>query len=187
MKTFASERLQVGSLLLAQPMMEDPNFRRSVVLVCEHNEDGSFGLVLNQQLRHPLRAVLPYLSSFEAPLFLGGPLAHNSLHIIHRIPEIEKKIQIAENLYWGGDFDQIQSLLDKGTLFEQDIRFFIGYAGWTAGQLNTEVTQKDWILAQSASDLIFDTLPRELWNKTLKLKGGYYPVLANFPKHPKLN
>src|ERR1700712_764900 len=176
-----------GNLLIAEPFMGDSNFERSVVLLCEHNERGTFGLVLNQATNLTVSDVLEEMYS-EMPLFLGGPVEQNTLHFIHRLGhQIDGSIYIGENLYWSGNFDEIKRLLNLGAIKEKDIRLFIGYSGWGAGQLDKEMKQNSWIVTKTTAETLFETPYNQLWRAILKQMGGEYKVLSNYPVDPRLN
>lgn len=180
--------LKNGNLLIAEPFLGDKNFERSVVLVCEHDAKGSFGFVLNQTTDVLLADVLEQNIYPDIPLFIGGPVEQNTLHFIHRRADlIEKSVQIKEGLYWSGNFEQVIELLNVGALLAQDIRFFVGYSGWGAGQLDMELKKDSWIISQTPPDFIFETESKGFWRAVLKLMGGKFKVLANYPIDPRLN
>ena len=177
-----------GKLLIAEPFLGDPNFERSVVLLCEHNESGTFGLVLNQTTELTLKDVIEDEIYVPAPLQVGGPVEQNTLHFIHRMGEmIDDAIQISEGLYWGGDFEQLRSLLTMGKITQQDVRFFVGYSGWWGGQLENELNQNAWIVTDADSDFIFTTAPNQFWRSVLRRMDGKYKSIANYPTDPRLN
>lgn len=176
-----------GKLLIAEPFLGDPNFERSVVLLCEHNENGSFGFVLNQQTNLKLEDVIDDVYA-DFPLFLGGPVEQNTLHFIHRLGDIiDGTIDIGNGLYWTGDFDSVRSLLNIGKIKENDIRLFIGYSGWSEGQLESEMKRNSWIVSETDANFIFDTPTDQFWRSVLKRMGGEYKVLSNYPTDPRLN
>ncbi|GAB2579035.1 YqgE/AlgH family protein [Spirosoma areae] len=176
-----------GDLLIAEPFMGDTNFERSVVLVCEHNQAGTFGLVLNQLTDIHLSDVIEEIQP-DLPLFVGGPVQQNTLHFIHRRPDlIDSSIRIEAGLYWSGDFDQIKQAVNLGTLTGHDVRFFIGYSGWGEGQLANELHQKAWIVSRTNADFLFDTPTNEFWRGVLKRMGGEYKSIAHYPVDPRLN
>jgi len=176
-----------GNLLVAEPFLGDSNFERSVVLVCEHSEAGTFGLVMNQQTNLHLSDVIEDVYA-DVPLFVGGPVQQNTLHFIHRRPDlIDNSIRIMEGLYWSGDFDEIKRAVNLGTLTDRDARFFVGYSGWSEGQLEDELEQKAWIVTRTDADFLFDTPSDQFWRGVLKRMGGEYKAIANYPVDPRLN
>lgn len=183
----SSSSVTSGSLLIAEPYMGDTNFERSVVLVCEHNSLGTFGLVLNQPTSIHLEDVIDDIRA-ELPLFVGGPVQQNTLHFLHRRPDlIDDSIPVVDGLYWSGDFEQIKQAVNVGTLTERDARFFIGYSGWDGGQLAEELAQKTWIISRIDADFLFDTPTNEFWRGVLKRMGGEYKAIAHYPVDPRLN
>jgi putative transcriptional regulator len=176
-----------GKLLIAEPFLGDPNFERSVVLLCEHNKKGSFGLVLNQKTNLTLADVMDDVY-MDFPIYLGGPVEQNTLHFIHRLGnQVEGAIEIGNGIYWSGDFDNIKSLINIGVIKEQDIRLFVGYSGWGAGQIDNEMKRNSWIISETNANFIFDTPSDQFWRAILKSMGGEYKVLSNYPTDPRLN
>ena len=177
-----------GRVLIAPPMMQDPNFRRSVILLCEHGVDGSFGLILNRSISLNLTDVVEGMDLYEGPLCLGGPVQPNTLHVLHRLGnKVGESIEITNEVFWGGDFEIIQQLVENEKTSSESIRFFLGYAGWSPGQLDAETEQDGWIVAEADNALIFPDDPTELWAATLRRMGGEYALLANFPDDPRMN
>jgi putative transcriptional regulator len=176
-----------GKVLIAEPFLGDPNFERSVVLICEHNNEGSFGLVLNNVSKNTIADVVDDVY-VEFPLFIGGPVEQNTLHFVHRLGHlIEDSIDLGNGIFWSGDFESIKSLLSIGTIKSEDIRFFIGYSGWGAGQLGNELAQNTWFVSDINSDVLFEEYTNQFWRTVLKRMGGDYKVLANYPVDPRLN
>lgn len=177
-----------GRLLISEPFLPDPNFERTVVLLCEHNEEGSFGFVLNKPSILKVNEVLEDLTDLENPVFVGGPVQQDTLHFIHRNATIENAIEIATNVYWGGDFERLLTMTDTRQISADDLRFFLGYSGWGPGQLESELDQDSWIVCDFISDqLLFDTDPQLLWRKALDSMGGRFSVYSNYPVDPRLN
>lgn len=180
--------LSAGILLLSDPFLKDPNFVRSVVLLCEHNDEGSFGFVLNKKTKHTLYSLVEKAVGLELPVYEGGPVEHNTLHFIHRKPDlIADGIEIAEGIYWGGDFEQVVAALQTNILSPTDVRFFMGYSGWSTGQLAEEYEEKSWIVAAASSSLIFSYKESQLWKQSLTELGGEYARMTNYPSDPQLN
>ncbi|RIJ41645.1 YqgE/AlgH family protein [Pontibacter oryzae] len=180
---------QNGSILISEPYLGDPNFERSVVLLCSHVEDeGSFGLVLNRASNLNLSDVLDVFSDdFDMTLGIGGPVQYNTLHYIHRLPGLHQAVKLAQDVYWGGDFEMLRTMIDTGQVKKDDIRFFLGYSGWTPGQLQEEIDKNVWIVNNNAANKLFNLDTETLWRSILREMGGKFKVLSNYPDDPRLN
>jgi putative transcriptional regulator len=178
-----------GDLLVSEPFLPDPNFERTVVLLCEHNEEGSFGFVLNKPSLLKYSDVMEEAYDFNAALFIGGPVQQDTLHFLHRTGElIEGSIEIGKGIYWGGNYEQLQVLIDTKQLKPEDFKFFIGYSGWGSGQLEMEMREKTWIVSNVATpSQVFDMDAEKLWKIVLKNMGGKYKMISNYPIDPRLN
>ena len=178
-----------GDLLISEPFLPDPNFERTVVLICEHSEDGTFGFVLNRESVLKMEDALDCVEGFEEVLHLGGPVQQNTLHFLHRRQDIfEEANHIAEDIFWGGNYEQLITLINAQVIDPKDFKFFLGYSGWSAGQLEDELKENSWIICPNAtSKQIFDTAPEKLWKDTLQQLGGKYKVISNYPTDPRLN
>ncbi len=179
-----------GTLLLSDPFLDDPNFIRSVILICETNEDGHLGLILNQRVTNlSVPDVVDNLDDFDGSLYLGGPVDKDVLQFVHRLGnQLEDSVHLGDDLYWGGDFEQLRTLINIGVVDEADIRFFVGYAGWTKGQLEDEIENDVWVV--SHLDQLDDLLTRSsdgLWREVLRTLGGKYKAISNFPLDPRMN
>lgn len=177
-----------GMLLISDPFLKDPNFIRTVVLLCEHQDEGSFGFVLNKTIPAKLEDVVKEAAGLDLPLYEGGPVQKNTLHFLHRQPNlVPGGTEVFEGMYWGGDFEEVLERLRNGTLDPVDIRFFVGYSGWSAGQLNDELEQKTWITRQADLKLVFHHDKDLVWQEALKELGGEYKQMVNYPIDPQLN
>jgi len=184
----SAAKVSKGSLLIAKPFLGDPNFERGVILMCEHNEQGSFGFVLNQTTDLFLGDVLDETIYQDITLHLGGPVEKNTLHFIHRRPDlVAGGTEIMKDVYWGGDFEHVKTLLNLNTLKQEDVMFFIGYSGWSGGQLDDEIKQDSWIISSTTSDFLFSTPPANFWREILRTMGGEYRSIAHYPIDPRLN
>jgi putative transcriptional regulator len=179
---------QPGVLLIAPPMMQEPNFRRTVVLLCEHGAEGTFGLILNRPLTLRLSEVIDSADPVDTFLSLGGPVQPDTLHMLHRCGQhVPEAVTVLDGVCWGGDFEVIKSLVETGRAGAQELRFFLGYAGWSEGQLASEIAADGWIVSRADEALIFREQPEALWRTALRRMGGDYAMLANFPEDPRLN
>lgn len=179
-----------GRLIVAPPMLLDPNFRRTVVLLCEHGEEGSFGLILNRPLTLCLGEVLDGFlgDAGRLPLTLGGPVQPNTLHFVHAYGDaFGPAISLTPTLSWGGDFDQLTKHLHDPDADRSQLRLFLGYAGWSPGQLEAELADDDWLITPVRPTDVFTGHPETLWRDVLRRMGGEYALLANFPDDPRMN
>ena len=180
-------KLAPGVLLLAEPFMESPEFRRSVVLVTEHNENGTMGFILNRKLAIKTAQAVEDFPEFENTLFYGGPVSTELLFYIHSLGDmLEGSIEILDGVYMGGDFETLKELMREGKVKPSQIRFFAGYSGWSAGQLKTELKQNSWIVTLGRKKFVMKE-NTNLWKNILKELGGKYAMVAEFPEDPTLN
>lgn len=185
---FKNMEVKVGNILISEPFLMDDNFSRSVILITEHNNAGSFGLVLNKPLGRNLSDVVDGFESSPIPLFVGGPVDRNTLHVVHSIgDEVPGSIKIADNLFWGGDFGYLKTMSRDLRLDAHSVKFFIGYAGWVADQLNEEILAKSWVVASLGIVDIFNLPPDEMWSACVESLGGKFKEWLNFPVDPSLN
>ena len=179
---------QKGSLLISEPTLKDSYFNRAVVLLVEHNNDGTVGFILNKQIDIDLNGLVRDFDEIDAQVFFGGPVNKDNLFFIHRFgKEIEGALPITKNLYWGGDFTMLKDLLRKDKTNIQKVRFFIGYSGWDPGQLQMELDQNSWVVKSIVDDDILERLPKNLWKETLRNMGNDVALLSFFPENPQLN
>ncbi len=180
---------QAGDLLISEPFLQDENFVRSVVLLCEHSEEGSFGLVINKPSILKLGELVEELEFLDKDVFVGGPVEQNTLHFIYLgDKQLEGSIPLGENLWWGGDYEALVEKLKTGMFAPESVRFFLGYSGWGSTQLSDELTENTWIIyRQNLDSQTFEYTPEELWRNLLKNMGGEFKVIANYPLDPRLN
>ena len=176
-----------GALLIAEPLLADPNFSRSVVLLCEHSTDGTVGFVLNQETALTLTDIVEELENTDLPIYQGGPVQPDTMHVLHRIPALLGGTEVAPGIYWGGTYDSLKTLVTLNTFNPADIRLFIGYSGWSPGQLDAEIGEGSWLVTGITTDLLFDTPPADIWKKAIGFLDKKYAFLANVPANPQLN
>lgn len=177
-----------GVLLIADPFLKDPNFLRTVVFLCEHKEEGSFGFVLNRQYETRLDELIPELDGHPLPVFYGGPVQMDTIHFLHQYPdEIPGGQEVLKGVFWGGDFDAVVNLIKNDEIDINKIRFYIGYSGWGEGQLDTEMKEKTWLTVKAVRKIVFHPDYNEIWKESLKHLGGDYEIMVNFPIDPQLN
>jgi putative transcriptional regulator len=184
------DKPEAGKVLISEPFLFDSNFKRSVILLCEHNdENGSLGFILNKQLKISLKDVMDVDTPLTIPLFLGGPVQNNTLHYIHSdITQAGESVDLGNGIYWGGNFEELIPKLELGILEVEKYKFFLGYSGWGKGQLQDELDINSWIVSNASRDIIFGDLKNGmLWKSTLQNMGGSYRLLSNSPENPFLN
>ena len=177
-----------NTLLIADPFLKDPNFMRTVVYMCRHSDEGSFGFVLNKLFDQTLDELLTGLDGFELPVYYGGPVQTDTVHYIHQYPDLVPDcFKISDDIYWGGDFETVKELIRNNSIDASRIKFFIGYSGWEKDQLALELTENSWLTATANRKLVFDTASDEVWKESLRHLGGQYELLINYPIDPQLN
>jgi putative transcriptional regulator len=177
-----------GDILIADPFLKDPNFMRSVVFLCEHLPEGSVGFVLNKGYEQVLSDVIAEAEGCNMPLYYGGPVQMDTIHFLHKRPDlIPGGTEVINGIFWGGDFDEVIQLIQQDQLSETDIRFFLGYSGWSEGQLEEELKSKSWITRNATKRLIFPDKVEQLWKEALSSLGGEYQQMVNYPIDPQLN
>lgn len=179
---------QKGSLLISEPTLKDSYFNRSVVLLVEHNNDGTVGFILNKQIEIDLNGLVKDFDQIETSVFFGGPVNKDNLFFVHSFGKaIEGALPITKNLFWGGDFTMLKDILRKDHSSIQKVRFFIGYSGWDPGQLEMELEQNSWVVKSTVEDDILFRAPNNLWKETLRNMGSDLALLSFFPENPQLN
>lgn len=146
------------------------------------------GFILNKPSNSAVSELLEGINSFDLPVFIGGPVEQDTLHFIHRYESLEGATEIGDGIYWGGDFERLLFLLESKQLLPEDIKLFLGYSGWAAGQLDEELAIDSWIISDRVDDeLLFETDSSKMWRKALQLMGGRFSVYSNYPIDPRLN
>jgi len=178
-----------GKLLIAEPSLTgDVSFNRSVVLIAEHNEEGSVGFILNKPLDYDISELVSEIT-VPFPVFNGGPVEQDNLYFIHKVPHlINDSVEISHGIFWGGDFDATIALINNGAITNKDIRFFLGYSGWSSLQLDQELNSKTWIVVKNHYESeIIEKSVNSFWKEKMKELGGDYLLWSNAPENPSLN
>ncbi|TML90845.1 MAG: YqgE/AlgH family protein [Actinobacteria bacterium] len=174
-----------GQLLVASPSLLDPNFRRTVVLVTEHGEQGAAGLVLNRPSDAAVQDVVPQLEWLAAPeerIFIGGPVEQNAVLVL---AEFEDPDDSPVTVFGDLGFVALDDEDDAAPVRRR--RIFAGYAGWGEGQLEEELDRDDWILEPALPDDVFADDADGLWGGVLRRKGGVFQLVARMPEDPSVN
>lgn len=180
---------QKGKILISEPLMHDFYFGRSVVLLVEHEaEEGSFGVIMNKVVGRTLNEVVQGFPEFDAPVYLGGPVQQNNLFYIHQLGElIPQSERIMDGLYWGGDIETIRSMMETGHLSPGQIRFYLGYSGWDAGQLHSELERNSWLVSDASVLSLLQTRSHLMWRHFVRRMGSPYEKWLTLPEDPSLN
>ncbi len=178
-----------GKLLIAEPALTgDVSFNRSVVLLAEHNDEGSVGFILNKPLEY-------YINDLVTEIFVpfrvynGGPVEQDNLYFIHKVPHlITNSIEISDGIFWGGDFEKTVELINRKEISDEDIRFFLGYSGWASLQLDEELSSNSWIVTKNEyQSEIIQKSTTAIWREKMLQLGGDYLLWSNAPENPSLN
>lgn len=184
-----SDKPTKGKLLVAEPTLSgDVSFSRSVVLIAEHNHEGSVGFILNKPLEYTIDDLISEIT-IPFKVFNGGPVEQDNLYFIHKVPHlIHDSIEISDGIFWGGNFEKTIELINNKTISEQDIRFFLGYSGWDSSQLDQELSSKSWIVVQNEYESnILEKSSNAFWKEKMLELGGDYLLWSNAPENPSLN
>jgi putative transcriptional regulator len=178
-----------GSLLISEPFLNDPNFKRSVVLMAEHGIEGTLGFILNQPSQFLLKDLVPDLWEANYPIFIGGPVEIDTIHFVHRCyDKLNSGEEIANGIYWGGNFETLKILVNNNSIEPHEVKFFLGYSGWGEEQLDEEINANTWIVSDKyQQDVVFSHDEEELWRTVIINLGPKYAHVSNFPIDPSLN
>lgn len=180
-----------GFFLIANPVLPDPNFSRTVVLLCNHDERGSFGLVVNKEAAvNPadIFSEIDPLRSYNSRVHAGGPVSQSQMFYICRseepIPDLD---QICRSVHLGMDWNFLENVMDRIPEPERNIRFFLGYSGWAAGQLSGEMARRSWLTCQASEKFVFEENLARIWPGAVKSLGKDYEYLIHAPVNPQMN
>ncbi len=180
-----------GSFLIANPVLPDPNFSRTVVLLCNHNEEGSFGLVVNRAAEVNAKEVFPdsdMLKTYDRGIFIGGPVSQSQVFYLVRFQEeVEGLDAVCEGVQMGMSWDTLEELFPRLEDPNNDLRFYLGYSGWSAGQLAGEMDQRSWLVHGATQNHVFTQGAERLWHQVVRSMGKEYEYLLTAPVDPRLN
>lgn len=170
--------LEAGTLLIAEPYLLDPNFKRGVVLLCDHQQDGSFGFILNKPISMNIQELISSFPDFECEVYYGGPVQTDTIHYLHTKGDLlPNSVKVLSGVYWGGDFEDLKTYAAQGIIQPEDIRFFVGYTGWSSGQLQAEHSMASWLTAKGHQEYVFGS-DQQLWKNVLEEQGGTYSIIG---------
>lgn len=182
------EEVQIGDILISEPLLPDSNFSRSVVLVCENEDDTHFGFIINKPLVDVrLQGMVEQFSNLDKEVFLGGPVQQDHLQCIYKDGGIKNSVPLKDGYYWGGDFDEVSALILKNNESINDYWFYLGYSGWEKGQLKQELKDNAWLVARPDLNVLLKTPSERVWKESLSSLGKKFERMAEFPVDARLN
>ncbi len=179
-----------GNILISSPFLSDYHFARSVVLLVEHNENGTMGITVNKDFRFHLMLndLIPELAFAQRiPVYKGGPVNRETLFFIHTLKGLDGAMPIGNGLFLNGNFKIVLQYIRDGKPTKGIFRFFAGYAGWDQGQLAEEIKENSWLVGKTDKEMLFNLHFRDLWHASLDNMGGKYAIWARYPQYPTLN
>jgi len=186
---FDASSLKPGDVLISEPFLPDPNFSRSVVLITEYSpKDSAFGFIINKPSELEMSDVIDSFHHEGFTFHVGGPVNPETLFFVLGDNNILADAQkIRDGLSWSGDFEAVKGLIDIGKIHKEEIKFFGGYSGWGADQLEDEIKAKSWIIGKLSNNDILNGNHEILWKKSLEHLGSKFTIMSNFPEDPNLN
>jgi len=185
------ETVTTGTFLVASPALRDPNFVRTVVLMCEHGPGGSWGLVVNRRTDltfGDLLDDLPFPAQSEARVFWGGPVEPSRMQTLHRLRHgTDLDVPVCAGVNLGLDADTFRQVVANALLPGEALQTYVGHSGWGPGQLDAELAMGSWITCTADASFVFDTDPADTWERVLRALGPGYARLASVPLDPRIN
>jgi len=185
------KELSAGKILIAEPFMTEPTFSRTVIGLCDYSKkEGTVGFILNKPMKVDLKELIPGISvDIDYRVGYGGPVGNDTLHYIHNIGDLLEESQlVTRGVYWSGNYEKLKTLINSGLVGPDNIRFYIGYSGWSPGQLEAEMeNSKTWVVSELDPNYVFKTRYSKMWQQALNHKGDTYSVIAQIPKSQSFN
>ena len=177
-----------GKVLISEPFLSDTFFNRSIVYLTDHTHEGSVGFILNKNLEIKVCDAISGFEGWGEYLSMGGPVAPDTLHYLHNLGDkIPKSVLVDGNIFCGGDIDTIRELIREGSINHTQIRFFLGYSGWSKGQLERELKENSWVIAKVKHEIIMNNKVDDTWKRVLRNFKNKYRMWADFPESPDMN
>lgn len=176
-----------GKILISAPALSDV-FKKSVICLCEHDKNGSIGFIFSSPTKYKINEILEDFPEFDSYIMLGGPVQPELINVIHRAPLlIDGGYEISKGIFWGGNFESIKEAIYEGKLSPVDVRFFLGYSGWSPNQLNEEIERDSWLVSNLNEQDLFETDRNLLWDKSIRALGQEFAFLRAVPDDPSMN
>jgi len=178
---------QKGRIILSEPFLPGNYFSRSTVLLVDYSPGGAVGFILNKPSAARITELVSIFPDYIPDVFVGGPVSNDSLFYIHTLGDmVQGSIMVKDELYWGGDFDELKSVINSGKAKPDQVRFFVGYSGWSPGQLDSEIEDNSWLVTEADIKQIMKS-NQNFWLESVKNAGGHYKTWRNFPEDPISN
>ena len=172
-----------GNILIASPnLLFDSFFSKTIILLVDETKDGYTGFILNK----PLEIKIKEIESLE--IYKGGPVSNDNLYFIYKTKSpIKGSLKISDNVYWGGNIDEVFKMIKENIINTNNVRFFIGYSGWDHNQLEVEIKNKNWIVKKNKAENILTINSQKHWRDEMKKLGGEYLLWSESPENPIFN
>lgn len=180
--------IEKGKYLISDPFLPGPFFDRSIVYIVEHGKDGTLGYIINKPSSLYPDELINDLYNFSGELYIGGPVGETSVNFLHKLGAlIPNSRPITKSISWGGDFKALKALINLGIANSDSVKFFAGYSTWSSGQLDDEIENNAWIVADQSDLVLFNNNSNHVWVESMNNLGGIYKTWASFPKNPTFN
>ncbi len=177
-----------GKILISEPFLPDTFFSRSIVYLTDHTPQGSVGFILNKKLDLKVNTAIEGFEGWDENLNMGGPVSPDTLHYLHNLGDlVPNSVHVDGNIFWGGEIEMVRELIKTGKISNSQIRFFLGYSGWSAGQLDRELKENSWVIAKVNPDIIMNNRGENTWKRVLRSFKSKYRMWAEFPDSPEMN
>lgn len=178
---------QNGRIIVSEPFLLGNYFSRSAVLLVDYSLNGTVGFILNKPMEKLFNEFLTIIPNFRFQVFTGGPVSNDNLYYIHTLGnKISGSLKVKDELYWGGSFDELKLAIATGEAKPDQVKFFVGYSGWSSGQLEDEITGNSWLVTEADIKMIMKS-NQDFWLESVKNAGGHYKTWRNFPEDPNSN
>ena len=178
---------QKGRIIISEPFLPGNFFSRSAVLIVDYLSSGAVGFILNKPFKKQIKELMSIIPGYIPEVFAGGPVGNDNLFYIHTLGDmIGGSIKVKDELYWGGDFDELKTAIATGNAKPDQVKFFVGYSGWSPGQLENEIAENSWLVVDSDVKQVMKS-NQNFWLESVKNAGGHYKTWFNFPEDPNSN
>jgi len=178
---------QKGRIIISEPFMQGNYFSRSTVLLVDFSQTGAVGFILNKPFVTNVKELTSLFQSSVPEVYVGGPVGKDSLFYIHTLGDkIQGSLKVKDELFWGGNFEELKSAISTDKAKSDQVKFFVGYSGWSPGQLEEEIAENAWLVSETDVKLIMKS-NQNFWIDSVKNAGGHYETWKNFPENPNSN